>query len=99
MIEWLMQVVAVAWMGAMLIMLLKVLDDGTAPRADGDDEDPLPPVCRKLDVGRRPIRGPIDSGRHIRPGTRAHRGNARELSAVRALADRRQPRRARAVQR
>ena len=78
MIEWLIEVVAVAWMGAMLLILLKVLDDAGAPPDDGRDRDPPLPVCRQLDVGRRPIAGSIDSAPDIRSTTRAHRGNARQ---------------------
>ena len=66
MIEWLMQVVAVAWIGATLISLLKLLDGvGTAP-ATGRDQDPPWPVRRRLGADRT-----------IRSRARAHRGNAR----------------------
>lgn len=88
MIEWLMQVVAVAWMGAMLIMLLEVLESGGALPADGRDRDPPRPVGQRHAVGHGPIRGSIDSV-PMRSRVRAHRGNARELTELRALADRR----------
>jgi hypothetical protein len=83
MIEWLMQVVAVAWMGTLLVTLLKVLDDdaGDLPTV-GRDRDSPPPVCRRLDVGRRSIGGSIGSARDIRSKPRAHRGNARKLRAA-----------------
>jgi hypothetical protein len=41
-----------------------------------------PPVCRRLDVGRRSIGGSIGSARDIRSKPRAHRGNARKLRAA-----------------
>ena len=87
MIGWLMQVVAVAWLGAIVIMLLKVLDDDRALPADGHDRDPPRPVGHHT-----PIRGSIDSASQIRFRTRAHRGNARELSTLRASTDRRRAR-------
>jgi hypothetical protein len=80
MIEWLMQVVAVAWMGATLIMLLEVLDDEGAPPADERDRDPPRAVCRRQDVGRRPLRGSTGSARDIRRKPRTHRGNAQASS-------------------
>ena len=66
MIEWVVQVVAVAWIGAMLITLLTLLDDAGTPPADGRDRDPPWPVRRQLDAGR-----------NIRSSARAHRGTAR----------------------
>lgn len=67
MIEWVVQVVAVAWIGAMLITMLKLLDDAGTP-ATGCDRD-LP----------WPVRRQLDAGRDIRSRTRAHRGNARPM--------------------
>ena len=67
MIEWVVQVVAVAWIGAMLITLLTLLDDAGTPPADGRDRDPPWPVRRQLNTGRN------------RSRARAHRGNARPM--------------------
>jgi hypothetical protein len=82
MIEWLMQVVAVAWMGAMLIMLLKVQDDSGGSPGRGREPDFPRPGRRPLDVGRSPFRGSLVPARAMRPMPRAHRGNARELRAA-----------------
>ena len=89
MIGWLMQVVAVAWLGAIVIMLLKVLDDDRALPADGHDRDPPRPVGHRHNVRHTPVHGSIDSASQIRFRTRAHRGNARELSTLRTSTDRR----------
>lgn len=80
MIEWLMELVAVAWVCAMLIMLLKVLDDpGTVP-SDGGSIAPAHDIrsttrahrgnARALGVGAR-------HARHLRPTEEADRGRRR----------------------
>src|SRR4051794_17953002 len=92
MIEWLMQVVAVAWMGAMLITLSKVLNHNRALPPDGDERDPPRPVGHRHDVGHIPIRESLDAAVQIRFRTHAHRGNARELSTPRASTHRRRAR-------
>jgi hypothetical protein len=51
-IEWLIQVVAVAWMGAMFVTLLKVVDDAGALPADGRDRDLLRPIRSKARAHR-----------------------------------------------
>ena len=43
MIEWLMQVVAVAWLGAMVVMMLKVCETASLPRRRRRP-DPVSPV-------------------------------------------------------
>jgi len=79
MIGWLMQVVSVAWLGAMLVMMLKVCEPAALPD-DGRRHDPVRPVRREPGVGRA-TSGPIRSAstRRLRPKPRAHRGNARRV--------------------
>ena len=65
MIEWLMQVVAVAWLGAMVVVMVKVCEPAALPD-DRRGRDPEQSVRR------------LDSRRGLRPITHAHRGNTRD---------------------
>lgn len=70
MIEWLMQVVGVAWLGAMVVMMAKACE-AAGPPDDGR--------TRRGRATALPFRGSTDSRRSLRPTPRAQRGNAREL--------------------
>jgi hypothetical protein len=69
MIEWLIQVVAVAWLGAVVVMMVKVCEPAALPdgrrRRDPDQAVRL-----------------TDSRRSLPPRPHAHRGNTRDLQAA-----------------
>lgn len=69
MIEWLMQVIAVAWLGAMVVMMVKVCEPAALPDGRG-----------RRDSGQPARRA--DAGRGLRPRTYAHRGNTRHAQAA-----------------
>ena len=69
MIEWLMQVVALAWLGAMVVIMVKVCEPAALP--DGRRKQSPEQSLRRT-----------DSGRVLRPRMHAHRGNTRRLDAT-----------------